>query len=107
MITRFLESILDRVTGLIQMLFDKLRVNVILLALLITWIIIDFGDKLIGLLGETEIPVEAIIATLSLLIGTGIGGLITILGRMFESPSVPADVFERITKYQVKRIDDD
>ena len=88
------------------MLIDKLRINVVIVAVLITWIIIDFGDKLINLLGDGEIPVEAIIATLALLIGTGIGGLITTMGRMFDGPSVPADTFERIMKLDLKRIDD-
>ena len=89
------------------MLIDKLRVNVVIVALLITWIIIDFGDKLINLLGDGEVPVEAIIATLALLIGTGIGGLITTMGRMFDSPSIPADTFERVVKDAQKRIDKD
>ena len=33
-----------------------------------------------------------------MLIGVGIGGLIAAMIRMFESPSVPADVHERLIK---------
>ena len=93
-----LEMVFGFLSSTSEMLIDKLRVNVVIVAVLITWIIIDFGDKLINLLGEGDIPVEAIIAALSLLIGTGIGGLITTMGRMFDSPSVPADTFERVLK---------
>ena len=37
---------------LFEMLLDKLRVNVIVIALLVTFIIVDFGDKLISLLSN-------------------------------------------------------
>ena len=97
----FFEMILGFFRGILEMLIDKLRVNVVIVALLITFIIVDFGDKLIDLLGENAIDSQAIVATLALLIGTGIGGLITTMGRMFDSPSIPADTFERI----IKRVD--
>ena len=82
-----------------EMLIDKLRVNVVIVAVLVTWVIVDFGDKLIAQLDKaTDIPPEAIIAVLALLIGTGIGGLLSAMVRMFESPSVPADLHERLMK---------
>ena len=77
---------------LIEMLLDKLRVNVII-ASLVAWLVLDFGDQLIERLPDT-ITGEM----LGLLIGVGIGGLIAALTRMFESPQVPADVHERIIK---------
>ena len=98
-----LEMLLGFVSSISEMLIDKLRVNVVIVAVLITWIIIDFGDKLIGLLGDAEVPVEAIIAVLSLLIGTGIGGLITTMGRMFDSPSIPADSHERLVEKLIEK----
>ena len=95
------ERVLGFFRGILEMLIDKLRVNVVIVAILITWIIVDFGDKLIALLGENAVDSEAIVTTLALLIGVGIGGLITTMGRMFDSPSIPADTFERI----IKRVD--
>ena len=82
---------------LIEMLLDKLRVNVIIMAVLITLLIMDFGDKLINRLPDTITS-----DVLSLLIGVGIGGLISALTRMFESPQVPADVHERLVKSLAK-----
>ena len=82
-----------------EMILDKLRINVIIIALLVTWIIIDFGDKLIGLLINSEdVDPQLIITVLVGLISAGVGGLIAAMVRMFESPSVPADVHERIVK---------
>ena len=82
------------------MLFNKLRVNVIIVAGLVTWLILDFGDKLIEKLPEAVGP-----ELLSMLIGVGIGGLIAAMIRMFESPSVPADVHERLVKSLAKDAD--
>ena len=76
-----------------EMLLDKLRINVVIIALLITFIIVNFGDKLIAKLPGTVGP-----EVIALLIGTGIGGLIAAMVRMFESPSVPAEMHERLTK---------
>ena len=71
----------------IEMIIDKLRINVLIVALLVTWLIMDFGDKLIGLLAGIEgITPAAIIGVISGLIGVGIGGLIAAMIRMFESP---------------------
>ena len=81
-----------------EMLLDKLRVNVVIVAVLVTWVIVDFGDKLIDLLKGADIEPELVITVLVGLIGTGIGGLIAAMIRMFESPSVPADVHERLVK---------
>ena len=78
---------------LFEMVLDKLRVNVVIIAALVAFLIMDFGDKLIDRLPE-EIGAEV----LALLIGTGIGGLIAAMIRMFESPQVPADVHERLVK---------
>ena len=82
---------------LIEMLLDKLRVNVIIMAVLITLLIMDFSDKLID-----RLPATITSDVLSLLIGVGIGGLISALTRMFESPQVPADVHERLVKSLAK-----
>ena len=85
-----------------EMLLDKLRVNVVIVAALVTWVIVDFGDKLIDLLKGADIEPELVITVLVGLIGTGIGGLIAAMIRMFESPSVPADVHERLVKSLAK-----
>ena len=83
-----------------EMLLDKLRVNVIIVAALVTWLILDFGDKLIE-----KLP-AAVDFGRSCCPGahrrTGIGGLIAAMIRMFESPSVPADVHERLVKSLAK-----
>lgn len=92
---------------LVEMLIDKLRVNVVIVALLVTWIVLNFGDRLIDLLGGSGVQPETVIAAFSLLIGVGIGGLISAMVRMFESPNVPADTFERVVKDAQKRIDGD
>ena len=89
----------DKISPLLSMVLDKLRVNVIIVAGLITWLIMDFGDKLISQLNKADaLPPEVIITVLTTLIGTGIGGLIVTMGRMFDSPSVPADTHERMVK---------
>ena len=77
----------------LEMLLDKLRVNVVIIAGLVTFIIVDFGDKLIDKLPESVGP-----EVIALLIGTGIGGLIAAMIRMFESPNVPAELHERLMK---------
>ena len=99
-----ISMVLAFILNISEMFIDKLRVNVVIVAGLITYLIVDFGAALIALLGDSLVPTEAIIATLALLIGTGIGGLITTMGRMFDSPSVPADTFERVVKDAQKKI---
>ena len=81
---------------IVTMLIDKLRVNVVIIAVLVTWVIVDFGDKLIDIIAtQDDIPPELIITLISTLIGVGIGGLIAAMVRMFETPSVPAETHER------------
>ena len=77
----------------LEMLLDKLRVNVVIIAGLVTWLILDFGDKLIE-----KLPADVGPEVISMLIGVGIGGLIAAMTRMFESPQVPAEVHERLVK---------
>ena len=90
-------QIVDRTMDVTERIFDRLRPNVIIVALLVTFLIMDFGDKLIAKIPETVGP-----EVLALLIGTGIGGLIACMMRMFESPSVPADVHERMIRSLAK-----
>ena len=80
----------------LEMIFERLRINVVIVALVIAYLVADFGDKLIGLLGGAGIPPELVITLLSTLIGVGIGGLIAAMIQMFNSPQVPADVHERM-----------
>ena len=86
----------------IEILFERLRINVVIVALVIAYLVNDFGDKLIGLLAGQGIQPELIITLLSTLIGVGIGGLIAAMIQMFNSPQVPADVHERIVKELTK-----
>ena len=88
----------------LELLFERLRINVVIVALVIAFLVNDFGDKLIGLLGGGGIPPELIITLLSTLIGVGIGGLIAAMIQMFNSPQVPADAHERIVKVLMDRI---
>ena len=88
---------------LVEMVFDKIRWNVMGIALIIAWIIIDFGDKLIGLLEAKAVDPQLIITVIVGLISVGVGGLITAMVRMFESPSVPAETHERLTKDLVRQ----
>ena len=70
---------------IVRQLFNgmKLRTNVLIVAGLVTWLITDFGDKMINLLGGTVgLSPEAIIGILGVLIGTGIGGLIVAMMEM-------------------------
>ena len=86
----------------IEILFERLRINVVIVALVIAFLVADFGAKLIGLLEGKGIPPELIITLLSTLIGVGIGGLIAAMIQMFNSPQVPADVHERMFKELLK-----
>lgn len=89
---------MDLLEKIVTLVVDKLRFNVLAIAVLLMFIITDFGDKLIGLLGEAEVDPDLIITVLVSLISVGIGGLITAMVRMFESPSVPADFAERVIR---------
>ena len=88
----------NKLLSLPEMVLDKLRINVVIVALLVTWIIVDFGDKLIQLLQDANVDPQLIITVIVGLIGTGVGGLIAAMIRMFESPNVPADLHERVVK---------
>ena len=85
-----------------EMVLERLRLSVLIVAALIAFLIHDFGDKLIALLDSQGIPPELIITLLSTLIGVGIGGLIAAMIQMFNSPQVPADVHERMFKQVTK-----
>ena len=89
----------------LELLFERLRINVVIVALVIAFLVQDFGDKLIGLLSGAGIPPELIITLLSTLIGVGIGGLIAAMIQMFNSPQVPADSHERIVQALMDRIE--
>ena len=93
------------IVHLIEVVLDKLRLGVLTMAVLVTWIIIDFGDKLILLLDDADVDPQLIITVLVGLISVGVGGLIAALVRMFESPQVPADAFERIMKQIIEEKD--
>lgn len=99
-IVGFLMLVKTQDGALFEMLIDKLRVNVIIVAFIVAFIIINFGDRLIDALGDGNPGADdkGLITLLSTLIGVGIGGLIAAMVRMFESPSVPADVHERLMK---------
>ena len=81
---------------LVELLVEKLKINVLAIAVLVTIIILSFGDSLMGKLGEDSS--ESMVTLLSTLIGVGIGGLIAVMVRIFESPNVPADMHERMSK---------
>ena len=90
----------------LELLFERLRINVVIVALVIAFLVHDFGDKLIGLLrrwwdtaGVDNHP--AINADRRL----NIGGLIAAMIQMFNSPQVPADSHERIVKALMDRIE--
>ena len=87
-------NVVGRVMDVLERVFDRLRPNVLIVAGLVTFLIMDFGDKLIS----TRFLIAVGAEVLALLIGTGIGGLIACMMRMFESPSVPADVHERMMR---------
>ena len=80
---------------------ERMRPNVIIVAVIIAVLIDRFGERLIDRLPEEVGP-----SVLTGLIGVGIGGLIAAMMRMFESPSVPADVHERMIKDAMRRLDD-
>ena len=89
---------MERLVDTADRVFDRLRPNVLTIAVLVTFLIHDFGNRLIQELKLTDVPPEVLIALVTGLIFTGIGGLIACMMRMFESPSIPADVHERMTR---------
>ena len=94
-----LSTFIFETSHLTEVILEKLRINVVILSSLITWIIIDFGNKLIHLLHDEEtIDPQLIITVLVGLISVGTGGLIAAMMRMFEPAQVPAEVHERVIK---------
>ena len=94
------------VTHLIEVLLDQPRIYVIIVALLVTWTITDFGEKLIHILRKNDaVDPDLIVTVLVGLISVGIGGLIATMVRMFESPQVPAATHERLMKQLTKEQD--
>lgn len=78
---------------------DRLKPNVLAIAVLVYLVIRDFGDKLIEQIENIpNFPPEAIVAILTTLITSGVVGLIAAMIRMFETPTVPADVAERMIR---------
>ena len=71
----------NKLLSLPEMVLEKLRINVVIVALLVTWIIVDFGDKLIQLLQDANVDPQLIITVIVGLIGTGVGGLIAAMIR--------------------------
>lgn len=98
------QDVFDKLFSIPEMVIDRLRVNVIIVAVLVTWVIIDFGDKLIHLLDVKKVDPELIVTVLVGLIGTGVGGLIAAMIRMFESPQVPAEVVTHIVDRLLERL---
>ena len=93
------------IARLVEIVLDKLRVNVILVAFLVTWVIVSFGDKLLRILKNEEVEPQLIITVLVGLISVGVGGLIAAMIRMFESPQVPADLHERVIRQLTDELD--
>ena len=83
---------------LAEMLFEKIRWNVMGIAVILAWIITDFGDKLISLLEDSKVDPELIVTVLVGLISVGVGGLIAAMVRMFDSPSVPSEIHETLLR---------
>ena len=86
---------------------EKIRPNVIILALLTAVVTVIFGVMLIGLI---DVPVSNEI--LALLVGIGVGGLMTLAGQVATDPpppTIPASTHEAMmrlaSKYPVKEED--
>ena len=87
----------DRVLDVVERIVDRYRLNVVTLAVMVFFLVKDFGDKLLVQLNKsTDTSGEAIIGILGILIGTGVGGLIALMMRLIETPSVPVENHERI-----------
>jgi hypothetical protein len=84
-----------------EMLFEKLRINVIILAFLVAFLTLEFAQML-----TPKIPDLLSAEILALLIGVGIGGLLTAMMQMFSGPSVPSDAHERMMIKLIDRIDE-
>ena len=80
---------------------DKIRPNVIILALLTAVVTVIFGIMLIGLI-ENQISNEI----LALLVGIGVGGLMTLAGQVATDPpppTIPASTHENMMRLAAKK----
>jgi membrane protein required for beta-lactamase induction len=83
---------------------DKIRPNVIILALLTAVVTVIFGVMLIGLI-ENSISNEI----LALLVGIGVGGLMTLAGQVATDPpppTIPASTHENMMRLQAGKKED-
>ena len=80
---------MDAVERLASILLDKMRVNVIIVAIIVWRIIDSFGGRLIHLLADQQVDPQLVITVIVGLIGTGVGGLIAAMIQMFQSPAGP------------------
>ena len=85
----------------LEMIFDKLRINVIILAFLVAFLTLEFAQML-----TPKIPDLLSAEILALLIGVGIGGLLTAMMQMFSGPSVPADSHERMVMAMLEKLEE-
>lgn len=84
---------------------DKIRPNVIILALLTAIVTVIFGVMLIGLI-ENNISNEI----LALLVGIGVGGLMTLAGQVATDPpppTIPASTHENMMRLQAGKKEDE
>ena len=84
---------------------DKIRPNVIILALLTAGVTVIFGVMLIGLI-ENSISNEI----LALLVGIGVGGLMTLAGQVATDPpppTIPASTHENMMRLQAGKKEDE
>ena len=84
---------------------DKIRPNVIILALLTAVVTVIFGVMLIGLI-ENNISNEI----LALLVGIGVGGLMTLAGQVATDPpppTIPASTHESMMRLQAGKKEDE
>ena len=84
---------------------EKIRPNVIILALMTAIVTVIFGVMLIGLI-ENSISNEI----LALLVGIGVGGLMTLAGQVATDPpppTIPASTHEAMMNLAVRAADDD
>ncbi len=84
---------------------DKIRPNVIILALLTAVVTVIFGVMLIGLI-ENNISNEI----LALLVGIGVGGLMTLAGQVATDPpppTIPASTHENMMRLQAGKKEDE
>ena len=73
-------------------MLSKLRPNVVALATLVGIITIIFGNRLLSDVTDAD-------TVLALLVGVGLGGLVSVMGGVAQDPpppTVPADVHERL-----------